>query len=250
MRQANTTWRGAGSRRGFTLIELLVVIAVIAILAALTLSAVQLALELAERATCSSNLRQWGSAFRLYANANEQFFPDNRNAMHISWVSPTVNQFVQSYLLEKSAFASASDLANERVIHCPTQEWHRYYRSQHTGSGSPYSGMGLVGYFYMPHRTTTTANYTPAGVSWVTRQKVTSQPQRAPIMSDMKQFDTVRGWFLDGAVPWSSHIRSTGEPVGGNFLFVDASVRWFRTEDMGLAASVGSWQYFYKIDIQ
>jgi hypothetical protein len=110
--------------------------------------------------------------------------------------------------------------------------------------------MGLVGYFYMPHRTITTADYTPAGVSWVTRTKVISQPQRAPVMSDMKQFDSVRGWFLDGSLPWSSHIKSSGEPTGGNLLFVDASVRWYRTEDLALAATVGSWEYYYKIDIR
>ena len=38
----------------------------------MTLSAIQLALRQAEKASCSSNLRQWSSALRLYANANDQ----------------------------------------------------------------------------------------------------------------------------------------------------------------------------------
>ena len=242
----------AESRRGraFTLIELLVVIAVIAILAAMTLSAVQLALDQAERASCKSNLRQWGSALRIYANAYGQYFPDNRRGQHMSWTSPTVNKFVDEYLLKMGDFGGSERMRADHVIHCPTQEWHRYYGSDYTGPpGSAYSGMGLVGYFYMPHRDAASCDYTPAGNSWVTRKRTTSQPFRAPIMSDMKQYCTVRGWYLDGSLPWSSHIRSDGEPVGGNFLFLDGSVSWYRTADIELGATIGSWRCYYKIAI-
>jgi prepilin-type N-terminal cleavage/methylation domain-containing protein/prepilin-type processing-associated H-X9-DG protein len=234
----------------FTLIELLVVIAVIAILAAMTLSAIQLALRQAEKTSCSSNLRQWSSALRLYANANDQYFPDNRAGMHISWTSPTVNRFVNDYLIKMGEFGGHERMADSHVIHCPTQEWHRFYGSDYTGPpGSAFGGMGLVGYFYMPHRNIASADYTPAGNAWVAKKKVTSQPFRAPIMSDMKQYDVVRGWFLDGSLPWSSHIRSDGEPTGGNFLFVDGSVRWYRTEDIELGCNIGGWRCYYKIAI-
>ena len=53
--------------RGFTLIELLVVIAIIAILAALLLPALSKAKEKAQRAQCTSNLKQWGIALVMYA---------------------------------------------------------------------------------------------------------------------------------------------------------------------------------------
>ena len=250
MRPAQPPNRAVRPHRGFTLVELLVVIAVIAILAAITLSAVQLALQQAERATCSNNLRQWSSALRLYANANRQFFPDNRRGQHISWTSPTVNRFVDEYLLKMGEFGDTERMKAEHVIHCPTQEWHRFYGSDYTGApGTAFGGMGLVGYFYMPHRDPASCDYSPAGNSWVTRKKTTSQPFRAPIMSDMKQFCVVRGWFLDGSLPWSSHIRSDGEPVGGNFLFMDGSVRWYRTEVIDLGCNIGSWRCYYKIDI-
>jgi prepilin-type N-terminal cleavage/methylation domain-containing protein/prepilin-type processing-associated H-X9-DG protein len=54
-------------QRGFTLIELLVVIAIIAILAAILFPVFAQAREKARTASCSSNLKQLGLAFVMYA---------------------------------------------------------------------------------------------------------------------------------------------------------------------------------------
>lgn len=65
-------------RRGFTLIELLVVIAIIAVLAAVLFPVFSRAREKARQTACTSNLRQIGTAFALYAQDNDELLPDRR----------------------------------------------------------------------------------------------------------------------------------------------------------------------------
>lgn len=66
-------------RRAFTLIELLVVIAIVAILAAVLFPVFARAKEAAKKATCTSNLRQLGTAWELYLADNDDRMPDRRD---------------------------------------------------------------------------------------------------------------------------------------------------------------------------
>ncbi|HEY3414661.1 MAG TPA: prepilin-type N-terminal cleavage/methylation domain-containing protein [Armatimonadota bacterium] len=61
--------------RGFTLIELLVVIAIIAILAAILFPVFAKARERAKQTECLNNLKQFGVAFRTYADDSDGYMP-------------------------------------------------------------------------------------------------------------------------------------------------------------------------------
>ncbi len=74
----------------FTLIELLTVIAIIGILAAILIPVVSSVRETARGAVCQSNLRQWHSAWMMYADDHDGRVPMAQQRMpdgsHYGWV--------------------------------------------------------------------------------------------------------------------------------------------------------------------
>jgi prepilin-type N-terminal cleavage/methylation domain-containing protein len=64
-----------GARRGFTLIELLVVAGMVAMLAGMSVSAVQRSRASAQRSLCADNLRAIGMAMAAYRNDHDDTFP-------------------------------------------------------------------------------------------------------------------------------------------------------------------------------
>ena len=80
----------AVSAHGFTLLELLVVIAILGILAALLLPALSAAKARALTIACTSNLKQFGVAFHLYAGDHEDWVLPNKDGPYVplgeTWV--------------------------------------------------------------------------------------------------------------------------------------------------------------------
>lgn len=237
--------------RGFTLIELLVVIAIIAILAALLLPALSKAKEKAQRAQCTSNLKQWGIALVMYAGDNGERFPDNTTggAIDLAWMNAAFNtNFYPTYLYKNRPGSSKTgQRAINDVIYCPTEQWHRIYENFQ-------DVVNLLGYDYLPYRARAT-EYDANGLGqWFYRTKLGGPYRNAPTMTDVMQWRTPGGWMDPGlgtSYATSAHRAANGAPLGGNFLYEDGRVNWRKfaygnTNTIAVGADNGTYKYYLK----
>jgi prepilin-type N-terminal cleavage/methylation domain-containing protein len=240
----------ANSRRGFTLVELLVVIAIIAILAALLLPVLSNAKLRADRTLCMSNLKQWGVALGSYAGDNQESFPDNRDGAHASWCGTNVQSFMAGYLFPLTKQQTKRDKFD--VLFCPSQQWHR---AVELGATPGFGEQRLVGYFYLPYRDPAMSmnagwgyDYNVSGLkSWVERKKIGGEFRKAPVTMDVKQAQGAS--WSNGPIPYSNHIKRTGEPYGSNFLFEDGRVTWYKSEQIDVGLTGQGWLFYYKIPL-
>ena len=103
---------------GFSLVELLLVISIIGVLASLLLPALSRAREAARRASCQSNLKQWGLVFRVYASESrggrwppmQAQAPGSDSVLHGFCVSPWMTPLRGDYLTDLGLLSCPSDL--------------------------------------------------------------------------------------------------------------------------------------------
>ena len=225
----------------FTLVELLVVISIIAILLAILMPSLQAARNQARRIICGSNVKQMGLGLVTYANQNDNKMPSHQKTAYIYlWdiATPTIDAITRQ-------LGAKDPNSIKKFFYCPcasrqvlTEKLINQYWQRSKGGAYDYR---VVGYFFILKR--------PKGYDNIELLK--TQPTVLVERIDMSKAssnelitDMVLGLKTSKGMKWdyveqvrnqpmpTNHLSKSkkgslsGQPIGGQVIFVDQHLEW------------------------
>jgi prepilin-type N-terminal cleavage/methylation domain-containing protein len=195
----------------FTLIELLTVIAIIGILAAILIPTVGAVRRTALKAQCASNLRQFGTSINLYRNDNKDFYPNGTSPnQRLQWLgTSTVSDLMKYGMTWEMFFCRGNPVYTE----AQGKEENRLKVINNPGDSV------AVGYIYLPGTNYTATDQFGRSVASKYRETKGSKINYRLVAADLNRK------YLDKWDGGTNHNQDN-MPIGGNHLYIDASVKW------------------------